>query len=135
MARRPLPALAATVGFIDRINRGDPAGLAELMHPDHRLVVLDEPPLVGRDANVEAWRGYFTAFPEYVIHPRHLTAAGGRVAVLGTTTGSHLGLPDEEESRLTVIWLAEVEQGRLTLWRICPDTPDVRRAAGVPDGV
>lgn len=70
MASQPLPAVATTISFLDRIDHTDLAGLTELMHPDHRLLVMDAPPVVGRDANAEAWRGYFAAFPEYVIHPR-----------------------------------------------------------------
>jgi hypothetical protein len=132
MARTPLPALAATVSFIDCVNRTDLHGLTGLLHTDHRLVVLDEPPIVGRDANVEAWRGYFTAFPEYVIYPRMLVEHGQRVAVLGNTTGSHLNLPDDEELGLVVIWIAEVDQGRLTQWQVCADTVGVRRALGLP---
>ena len=132
MARQPLPALATTIGFIDCVNRTDLAGLTALMHPDHRLVVLDEPPLVGRDANVEAWRGYFTAFPRYVIYPRFLTAAAGRVAVLGNTTGSHLNLADDEELELNVIWIAESDQGLLTLWQVCDDTAALRRELAIP---
>jgi hypothetical protein len=93
MARSPLPALAATISFIDCINRTDLAGLTDLLHPDHRLVVLDETPLVGREPNVDAWRGYFTAFPQYVSYPRFLTATAHRIAVLGNTTGSRLEPP------------------------------------------
>lgn len=118
MARSPLPPLAATVSFIDCVNRTDLAGLTRLLHPDHRLVVFDEPPVTGRDANVEAWRGYFGAFPNYVIYPRVLAADGNRVTVNGATTGSHLNLPDEEELALPVTWIAEVDAGRLTLWRV-----------------
>ncbi|HKT04636.1 MAG TPA: nuclear transport factor 2 family protein [Rugosimonospora sp.] len=81
-----MPTLATTISFIDCINRTDLVGLTGLMHPDHRLVVLDEPPIAGRDANVDAWRGYFTAFPRYLIYPRFLTASADRVAVLGTAT-------------------------------------------------
>ncbi len=118
MARVPLPPLAAVVGFIDCINRGDLDGLVARMTDDHRLVVLDEAPLVGRDANREAWRGYFAAWPAYVIHPRALRADGAWVEVLGTTTGSHLQLPDEEEARLEVLWRAEVTAGLLGLWQV-----------------
>jgi hypothetical protein len=132
VARMPSPPLAAVVGFIDCINRGDVSGLANLMHDDHRLVVLDEEPLVGREANVEAWQGYCTSFPDYVIHPRYLTASGARVAVLGTTTGSHLGLPDDEEVKLTVIWLADVTDGALSLWQVAEDTPVARAESGIP---
>jgi hypothetical protein len=127
-----LSHLVAVLSFIDCINRGDLDGLAALMAEDHRLVVLDEEPLVGRAANVEAWHGYFTAFPEYVIYPRHLATDGGRVAVLGATTGSHLGLPDEEELQLAVVWLAEVTDGSLSLWQVAEDTPELRAETGIP---
>lgn len=135
MPREPLPPVAAVVSFIDAVNRADLDRLAALMHVDHRLVVLDETPVVGRAANIRAWHGYISSFPRYVIHPRHVAADGPRVAVLGTTTGSHLGLPDEEESRLPVIWLAEVEQGTLSLWQVAEDTADNRERAGIPDAV
>jgi hypothetical protein len=105
------------------------------MSEDHRLVVLDEEPLVGRAANTEAWRGYFSSFPAYVIYPRYLVATDRRVAVLGTTTGSHLGLPDDEEGRLGVIWRAEVDGGLLSSWQIVDDTPDQREQLDIPTTV
>ena len=132
MARRPMPALATTIAFIDSINSTDLARLTALMHPDHRLLVLAEPPLVGRHANVEAWRGYFTAYPRYVIYPRFLTTTADRVAVLGNTTGSHLNLADEDELKLNVVWIAESVHGLVTLWQVCDDTPALRRELGIP---
>lgn len=108
----PLPPVAAVISFIDAINRGDVDALTELMTNEHHLDVFDEEPLVGRDANVEAWRGYATAFPRYVIYPEHVVAQGDTVAVLGYTTGSHLVLPDDEERLLRLIWRAEVREGR-----------------------
>ena len=39
------------------------------MTEDHQLLVLDEPPVVGREANAAAWEGYATSLPEYVIYP------------------------------------------------------------------
>lgn len=134
MAREPKPPVAAVIEFIDCINRGDVAGLGALMTPDHQLLVLDEPPLVGKEANVSAWHGYASSFPEYVIYPHQITERDGRVAVLGHTTGSHLGLPDNEEARLTVIWLAEARAGALSLWRILEDNPQNRREFGFPTG-
>jgi SnoaL-like domain len=131
----PLPPVAAVVSFIDAVNRADLDRLAALMHVDHRFVVLDEEPVVGRAANIRAWHGYLSSFPAYVIHPRHIAGDGHRVAVLGTTTGSHLGLPDEEERRLNVIWLAEVEAGTLLLWEVAEDTPSTRERVGIPGAV
>jgi ketosteroid isomerase-like protein len=123
--------VAAVIGFIDAINRGDVGRLASLMAPDHRLQVLKEPPVTGRDANRDAWHGYMTAFPDYVIYPDRLVHRGDEVAVLGRTTGSHLGLPDHEERQLTVIWRATVRDGLLTLWQIIEDTPAQRAILGL----
>jgi ketosteroid isomerase-like protein len=125
--RSPLPPSASVLAFLDAINHGDVAQLGALMAPEHRLQVLDEPPLDGRDANVEAWRGYIAAFPEYVIHPdRIVERAGGEVIVVGSTTRSHRDLADDDERQLGVIWRALVVDGLLTLWQILDDTPERR---------
>ena len=85
------------------------------------------PALIGREANLAAWRGYVESYPAYVIYPHRIAERAGVVAVLGHTTGSHLGLPDEEESQLTLIWVAEVVDGALHSWRLIEDTPDNRQ--------
>jgi hypothetical protein len=131
VARRPLPPIAVAISFIDCINRGDLDGLGALMTEDHTLVVLGEAPLVGRSANLQAWNGYFSSFPSYVIHPRHIAAGGERVAVLGATTGSHLGLPVDEELALDVIWLADIVDGRVAQWHVAEDSPELRTTEGI----
>jgi ketosteroid isomerase-like protein len=131
--RTPLPPVAAVIGFIDAINRGDADRLTALMSPGHRLQVLKELPVTGREANRDAWNGYMTAFPDYVIYPDHLVNRGDDVLVLGSTTGSHLGLPDQEERQLKVIWRATVQDGLLTLWQIIEDTPGQRALLGLSD--
>lgn len=132
MARRPQPPLAVVVSFIDCINRGDVEGLGELMTDDHRLLVLDEAPLVGKEANVAAWHGYASAFSDYVIYPERIADRDGRVAVLGRTTGSHLGLPDDEELQLTVVWCGEVtSSGLVSSWEILEDSPTLRAELGL----
>jgi hypothetical protein len=125
---RLLPPIATVVSFIDCINRGDLDGLAHLMAAEHRLQVFDEAPLEGKDANVKAWRGYMTSFPSYVIYPKRLSSKGPVVAVLGTTTGSHLRLPDQEEVRLSLIWVSTVKDGKLVSWQLVKDTAEQRAA-------
>ena len=130
--RAPLPPIACVVSFIDGINRGDVDRLASLMADDHRLHVLDETPLDGKEANIEAWRGYTASFPEYVIYPHRIIGRGvDEVAVLGHTTGSHLDLRDEDERELTLIWRAVVSGGLLSLWEIIEDTPARRSELGL----
>ena len=131
MRQDPLPAVAAVISFIDAINRGDVDRLGELMAEDHHLDVFDEPPLHGREANLEAWHGYAEAFPRYVIYPHRVAEHDGDVAVLGHTSGSHLGLPDDEEQVLRVIWRARVEDGRLLCWQLLEDTAERRTRLGL----
>ena len=129
--RQPMPPVAAVVNFIDGINRGDVDRLATLMADDHRLQAFDESPLEGKTANIEAWTAYTSSFPEYVIYPRRVVTRNADVVVLGHTTGSHLGLSDEEEGTLTLLWRARVEDGRLTLWQLIADTPARRIEFGL----
>jgi hypothetical protein len=97
MNGRALPPVAAVISFINRINRGDVEGLSAMMTDDHELIVFDENPLPGQTANMKAWAGYVAAYPRYVIYPQAITEPrDGCVAVIGHTTGSHLGLADEE---------------------------------------
>jgi ketosteroid isomerase-like protein len=131
--RTPLPPVAAVIGFIDAINRGDVDRLIALMSSGHRLQVLQELPVTGREANRAAWNGYVTAFPDYVIYPDRLVDRGDDVLVLGSTTGSHLGLSDQEERELKVIWRATVHDGLLMLWQIIEDTPGQRALLGLTD--
>ena len=131
MPKRPAPPIAAALSFVDAINGGDLDRLTALMSDDHALHVFDEPPVVGVDANRDAWRGYFDGFPAYVIAPEQLAETRNRVAILGHTTGSHLGLPDDEERTQTLIWIVDVVDGQVAAWRLVEDTPTARRDHGL----
>jgi limonene-1,2-epoxide hydrolase len=131
---RPPSPVRTVTSFIECINRGDSEGLGRLMTEHHRLQVFDEPPLAGRDANIAAWSDYLSSFPEYRIHAHRIVGHGGRVAVLGHTTGSHLNLSPDEEQRLTIIWLAEIGDGKVLTWSLVEDTPDWRRELGLGGG-
>jgi DNA-binding PadR family transcriptional regulator len=128
---RAAPPVAVAVSFIECVNRRDLLGLGHLLAEDHELRVFDEPPLVGRSDNIEAWRGYFTSFPDYTIYPRAIVERKGRVAVLGHTTGSHLGLPDDEERRQTLIWLAVASRGEVRSWALIEDNRTNRDRYGL----
>jgi hypothetical protein len=98
------------------------------------MELFDEPPVVGRAASAAAWRGYCDAFPAYVIHLRAVVARGGRVAVLGHTTGSHLGLPDDVEAQETLIWVVDVAGDRVARWKLLADSAAARADLGLPEG-
>ena len=126
-----MTALDVAARFVDAINRRDLDALSALMSDDHTLTVFGEEPLVGKGANTEAWRGYFDSFPAYVIFPHDVAEQEGVVAIVGHTTGSHLGLPDDEESAITLIWLATVAGELVTGWALREDTPENRQTHGL----
>lgn len=117
--------------FVDCINRGDLGALLALTTRDHQLEVFDEEPVVGREANARAWRVYMTSYPSYRVHPRQVIAEGNVVAILGHTTGSHLGLADEEESRLPLIWVVHVQDDAVQRFRLIEDLPESRAKYGL----
>jgi hypothetical protein len=51
--------------------------------------------------------------------------------VLGHTTGSHLGLNDDAERNVTLIWLVEVVDGAVRSWRLVEDTLERRGQLGL----
>lgn len=123
--------LAVAISFIDAINHGDVDRLASLMAKDYSLVIFGNAE-EGRERGIEGWRGYAKAYPEYLIHPHRMAAEGSRAAILGHTTGSHLGLPDEEEEKITLIWVAEVtKDGLVRKWELLADTPKNKRDSGL----
>jgi hypothetical protein len=126
MPRSPAPAVAAALSFVDAVNRGDVDALAAAMADEHRMIIFDEDPVFGRTANMDGWRAYLSSYPDYVIYPHRITEDDGVVAILGHTTGSHLGLPDAEESAEVLIWVATVVEGRVAEWRLVPDDPVAR---------
>ena len=75
--------------------------------------------------------GYFRGFPDYVIAPEQLAETASRVAILGHTTGSHLGLADDEERTQTLIWIVDVGDGQVAAWRLVEDTPRAREDHGL----
>jgi len=121
--------LAMAISFIDCINHGDVDRQATFMHERFELRVFDEPPSTG----TEGWRGYATAFPNYLIHPHRMAVKGETAAIVGHTSGSHLALPDEEEAKLTLIWLCEVRDGKVLSWTLTEDNPAARGRWGLAD--
>jgi ketosteroid isomerase-like protein len=127
MAELSRAPLAVALSFIDAINRGDIARLAQLMAEDYELRVFEEAARRGRQQGLADWRAYLSHFPDYIILPHKSVATGDLAAVLGTTIGSHLGLADAEEMKLTLIWLAKVEHGKVRNWTLVADTLSARQ--------
>ena len=115
---------AVVVRFNEAINARALDDLAALMTDDHRFVDATGAAVEGREACVEAWRGFFGAFPSYrnefeaVAGVHHVAVRGRSVAPVPELDGPAL-------------WSARVEHGRVAEWRVLDDTPDNRERLGL----
>jgi ketosteroid isomerase-like protein len=106
--------------FNDRINARDLAGLAALMTDDHTFVDSEGSTVEGRVACVEAWRGFFAAFPDYRNVFDSLHDHGEVVAIAGRSECSDPALNGP------ALWTATVRDGLVAQWRVYLDTPENR---------
>ena len=101
----------AALNFVDCINSCDPDALMRLMTEDFTFIDVSGQVHHGK----ERW-DYFERYPEYQIHIQQILTGGSGVAIIGTTTGSHI--PPETEKHETLIWTAEIRGEQVAVWRI-----------------
>ena len=120
----PDPAEIA-LKFVDCINRQDVEGLGALMTGDHTFVGYERGDRAqGREVMARGFAEYFAAFPGYRINVSKVLRSGDDIAIIGTTTGSHVA--PELEARETLIWTARIEHGLVAEWRIYTDLEQIR---------
>jgi ketosteroid isomerase-like protein len=108
--------------FNDAINRGDLDGLAGLMTDDHAFTDSVGARVDGKARCLDAWRGFFSQFPDYRNHFTEVIPRDNRVVVIGFSTCSVTALDGP------AVWTADVADDKIAHWRVYEDTPAVRRA-------
>jgi ketosteroid isomerase-like protein len=113
---------SVTLEFVKCINNGNSEGLKALQTEDFTFIDMAGDVHRGRDG----WEDYFTSYPEYKIHVENLITSGNGVAIIGTTTGSHV--EPEVEEKETILWTAEIRNGSIAEWRIYGDVYEIRES-------
>jgi ketosteroid isomerase-like protein len=98
--------------FNDRINARDLDGLAALMTDDHTFVDAVGATVDGKPACVEAWRGFFAAFPDYRNVFASVVADGDTVTALGHSESSVPALDGPAR------WTATVRGAQVARWHV-----------------
>jgi ketosteroid isomerase-like protein len=106
--------------FVEYINTGDADGLTTLMTEDFTSIDKAGEVTHGR----QHW-DYFTQYPHYRIHVKHILTSGDGVAIIGKTTGSHV--PSELEEKELVLWTAVIREGLVAHWRIYSDIDEIKK--------
>jgi hypothetical protein len=115
-----IDAKLVVLQFNAAINARDLDALVALMTEDHRFVDKAEKVVQGREEATAAWRGFFSAFPDYRNFFSLVAGSENHIGVLGRSECSHAAL------RGPAIWTAVVEDARVQEWRVRHDTPEAR---------
>jgi ketosteroid isomerase-like protein len=102
--------------FNDAINARDLAALSDLMAHDHRFVDAAGAVVEGKAACLEAWSGFFAAFPDYRNVFDEVRAGPGAAVVANGRSES--SVPDLAGPAR---WRVELADGRVVEWRVLVD--------------
>jgi ketosteroid isomerase-like protein len=114
--------------FLDRINQRDVDKLAQLMTEDHVLIDSLGQSVHGRDKIRTGWRSYYALCPDYWVSHEEIFQNSNLVAVFGSAGGTISAngkLPPENKWRVSVAWLAVVENRLVKEWRVYADNKPV----------
>ena len=105
--------VATVVAFNEAINARDLEALGQLMHDKHRFVDSAGSTVQGKTACLDAWRGFFDAFPDYRNVFEDVRSDGpGVVAVRGQSECS------TPELHGPARWRALVDDGLVRQWQV-----------------
>jgi ketosteroid isomerase-like protein len=117
---------ALAIRFNDCINAGDLDGLEGLMTADHTFTDTGGTAFRGKDACMEAWRGFFQAYPGYRNIFSTFATSGEAVTMAGKSQ-----CPGHPELEGPALWSAVARGGRVAEWHVYEDTAVTRRALGL----
>jgi hypothetical protein len=109
--------------FVEVINKGDSEKLIKLQTEDFTLIDMAGNKYRGQDG----WEDYFSTYPKYKIHVKHVLRSGNGVAIIGKTTDSNIPLEVEEFEN--VLWIAEIRDNLVAEWRIYSDIEEAKKKA------
>ena len=116
------------ITYIERINRRDFPGLADMMSPDHRMVSATGEINAGRGESTEIIAEYTRKWPDFQIHISDIYLKGDSAVIIGRTTGSCADTPRGEEIRRRLIYLIRAEGGCVVEFRYAMDDTLERRS-------
>ena len=129
--------VAVVLAFLEAINSRDAGKLCALMTEDHLFVDALGNRVQGREAMRNAWKVYFTWFPDYRVSHEEILSQGSLVAVFGSAEGTYAKnstpLTKENHWQAPAAWRAIVRDGLVAEWRVYADNQAARKIMGWPN--
>jgi ketosteroid isomerase-like protein len=122
-----IPPVDIVEAFNDCITRKDIGELSKLMTDDHLFIDSANTSISGKARSVEAWKRFFSAFPDYQNHFERVIVLDGRAVMIGHSTCSDARLAGP------ALWTATIVGDRVAEWRVYEDTSANRMQLGIKD--
>jgi ketosteroid isomerase-like protein len=116
----------AALAFNDAITRRDLASLGRLMTDDHAFIDAGDNVWSGKEEVLNAWRGFFEAFPDYRNVWSSVSPGDGVLIAVGRSVSA-----SEPQLDGPAIWTVKTLGERVSEWRIYEDTLANRTRLGV----
>ena len=107
------------------INGRDANGLSKLMTADHIFIDTTGNRVAGKEACLDAWRGFFAAFPDYRNIFEYMRVTDDDVVSAGHSSCSDPRLDG------AALWSAKLRGSRICEWRVYDDTAADRERLGL----
>ncbi len=107
--------VTVTIAFNDRITAADLDGLAALMTEDHTFVNASGRVMAGKQACIDAWRGFLHSFPSYRNVFTSIVAEGDTVTATGHSECDVAQLAGPAR------WTATIRDGKVARWQVSSD--------------
>jgi len=116
--------MSVAVAFVEAISAADLSAMRGLMSDDHTFTDALGNSFSGADRMMDAWQHFLHAYPGYRIRVDHGFSDSTSAALFGRAEGKWRVHDRILPGRWSVAsaWLAEVEAGRITKWRVFCDT-------------
>jgi uncharacterized protein (TIGR02246 family) len=75
--------------YAEAWSSGSPEAVAAFYEPEGRITINDDDPLVGTAAITEMAQGFYTEFPDLVVHMDDIRTAGKNAIFVWTLEGKH----------------------------------------------
>jgi len=121
------------LAFLTRINEHDVDGIAAMITDDHLFVDSLGNRVQGREKMRGAWQSYFQMCPDYRVSHEEIFRGGATVAVFGSAGGTIAAdgkLSEQSRWQTPAAWMARVEDGRISEWRVYADNKPVYEILG-----
>ena len=116
---------ATILRFNDFVNARDIEGLSQMMTDDHVFIDAVDNRVAGKSACVQAWQGFFAAFPDYRNDFAQISANKELLVVVGRSSCADPRLDGP------ALWTAKVRGNCISEWRVFDDSVRNRNKLGL----